>query len=144
MKHLMLGALLAGYATLATAEDTQNMRTFLFIGTSNSAAAWFDGSQVRLVQLESHDPIMPTATHLDRELTLLTGEAAVEQYIEENRDRIVELIEDEGGLADHVPSREDCGKLIQSIARPGDRVVVMGARDDTLTKFAEDLLAQLP
>ncbi len=38
MKHLILGALMAGYATLATAEDTQNMRTFLFIGTSNSAA----------------------------------------------------------------------------------------------------------
>ena len=38
MKHLMLGALLAGYATLVNAEDSQNMRTFLFIGTSNSAA----------------------------------------------------------------------------------------------------------
>lgn len=38
MKHLMLGVLLAGNATLATAEDTQDMRTFLFIGTSNSTA----------------------------------------------------------------------------------------------------------
>ncbi|MFP6808894.1 MAG: Hsp70 family protein [Pseudomonadales bacterium] len=60
-------------------------------GTSNSAAAWFDGDQVRLVQLEESDAIMPTAMHLDRELLTLTGREAVEEYIEENRDRIVEL-----------------------------------------------------
>lgn len=58
-------------------------------------------------------------------------------------ERIIELIEAAGGLADHVPTREDCGKLIQSIAKPGDRIVVMGARDDTLTEFARDLLAGL-
>lgn len=34
---------------------------------------------------------MPTATHLDRDLVTTTGEEAVEQYIEENRNRIVEL-----------------------------------------------------
>lgn len=60
-------------------------------GTSNSAAAWYDGKQVHLVQLEADDAIMPTATHLDRELRTKTGQAAVQQYIEENRDRIVEL-----------------------------------------------------
>ncbi|MCB2085490.1 MAG: UDP-N-acetylmuramate--alanine ligase [Sphingomonadaceae bacterium] len=58
-------------------------------------------------------------------------------------ERIVEMIEEAGGLADHVPSREDCGKLIASIAKPGDRIVVMGARDDTLTLFAKYLLASL-
>ncbi|XOV89055.1 MAG: Hsp70 family protein [Pseudomonadota bacterium] len=60
-------------------------------GTSNSAAAMFDGKVVTLVQLEETAAIMPTATHLDRELRTKTGIAAVEQYIEENRDRIVEL-----------------------------------------------------
>lgn len=60
-------------------------------GTSNSAAAYYDGEQVRLVQLESTDAIMPTATHIDRELKTTTGDAAVRQYIDENRDRIVEL-----------------------------------------------------
>jgi len=63
----------------------------LDFGTSNSAAAWYDGQRVHLVQLEEGAPIMPTATHLDRELATLTGEAAVTRYIEENRDRIVEL-----------------------------------------------------
>ena len=38
MKHLILGAILASCAALATAEDAPDMRTFLFIGTSNSAA----------------------------------------------------------------------------------------------------------
>ena len=60
-------------------------------GTSNSAAAWYDGEQVRLVSLEDKAAIMPTAIHLDRKLATLVGEAAVSQYIEENRDRIVEL-----------------------------------------------------
>lgn len=58
-------------------------------------------------------------------------------------ERIVQLIEDAGGLADHVPAREECATLIASIAKPGDRIVVMGARDDTLTQFAQDLLARL-
>ena len=42
-------------------------------GTSNSAAAWFDGTTVHLVQLESDEAIMPTATHLDRELRTKIG-----------------------------------------------------------------------
>ena len=63
----------------------------LDFGTSNSAAAWYDGEKVRLIPLEKCDAIMPTAMHLDRELITLTGEAAVTQYIDENRDRIVEL-----------------------------------------------------
>ncbi|MGB7406912.1 MAG: Mur ligase family protein, partial [Pontixanthobacter sp.] len=58
-------------------------------------------------------------------------------------ERIVSLIEEAGGLADYMPGREDCGKLIVSMAKPGDRVVVMGARDDTLTTFAEGLLERL-
>ena len=63
----------------------------LDFGTSNSAAAWYDGEHVRMIPLEKCDAIMPTAMHLDRELNTLTGEAAVTQYIDENRDRIVEL-----------------------------------------------------
>jgi len=58
-------------------------------------------------------------------------------------ERIVELITEAGALADHVPAREDCAKLIASIAKPGDRIVIMGARDDSLTKFAKKLFAKL-
>jgi hypothetical chaperone protein len=63
----------------------------LDFGTSNSAAAWFDGEAVHMVQLEPPYEIMPTATHLSRELKTKTGRAAVSQYIDENRDRMVEL-----------------------------------------------------
>lgn len=61
----------------------------------------------------------------------------------EGSDRIVRLIREAGGQAEHVPSREDCAARIAELARPGDRIVVMGARDDTLTIFARDLLARL-
>lgn len=61
----------------------------------------------------------------------------------EGSERIVRLIQEAGGKAHYIPSREDCGKRIVELARPGDRVAVMGARDDTLTAFAKDLLAAL-
>jgi UDP-N-acetylmuramate--alanine ligase len=58
-------------------------------------------------------------------------------------ERIVELIAAAGGKAEHVPAREDCGTRIVDIARAGDRVVIMGARDDTLSDFAKDVLGRL-
>jgi len=61
----------------------------------------------------------------------------------EGSERIVRLIREAGGSAEHIPERADCGRFIAGIARPGDRIVVMGARDDTLTVFAQDLLASL-
>jgi UDP-N-acetylmuramate--alanine ligase len=39
--------------------------------------------------------------------------------------------------------RAACGDRLIALARPGDRIVVMGARDDTLTEFASDLLRRL-
>jgi UDP-N-acetylmuramate--alanine ligase len=40
-------------------------------------------------------------------------------------------------------SRKDCGEAALSLARPGDRIVVMGARDDSLSDFAHSLLKSL-
>lgn len=62
----------------------------------------------------------------------------------EGSERIVKLIEQAGGSAEYIPERAECGRRIAAIARPGDRVVVMGARDDSLTDFARKLLAALP
>ncbi len=42
-----------------------------------------------------------------------------------------------------LPTREDCGDWLIQHAKAGDRVLVMGARDDTLSVFARDLLARL-
>ena len=62
----------------------------------------------------------------------------------EGSERIVRLIGEGGGTARQISAREDCAAHIVTIAQPGDRIVIMGARDDTLTQFAKDLLARLP
>jgi UDP-N-acetylmuramate--alanine ligase len=49
-----------------------------------------------------------------------------------------------GRRAEHVAERADCGDRLVELARPGDRIVIMGARDDTLSEFAADVLARLP
>ena len=58
-------------------------------------------------------------------------------------ERIVRLIREAGGQAEYIPGREACAARIAALAQPGDRVVIMGARDDTLALFARNLLADL-
>ena len=48
-----------------------------------------------------------------------------------------------GRQAEALADRAACGDRIVELARPGDRIVVMGARDDTLSTFAAELLARL-
>ena len=48
-----------------------------------------------------------------------------------------------GRNAEYIPTREDCGNRIVELARPGDRIVIMGARDDTLSAFAGDIVRRL-
>jgi UDP-N-acetylmuramate--alanine ligase len=58
-------------------------------------------------------------------------------------EQIVGLINAAGGHAQHCPTRAAAAEAIVAMAQPGDRVVVMGARDDTLAQFARDFLEQL-
>ena len=48
-----------------------------------------------------------------------------------------------GRTAEALPDRATCGDRIVELAQAGDRVIVMGARDDTLSEFAADLLERL-
>jgi UDP-N-acetylmuramate--alanine ligase len=48
-----------------------------------------------------------------------------------------------GRNAAYIPTREACGNRIIELARSGDRIVIMGARDDTLSGFASELLGRL-
>lgn len=48
-----------------------------------------------------------------------------------------------GRQAEALPTRADCGDRIVELAQPGDRIIVMGARDDTLSTFAAELLGRL-
>ena len=56
---------------------------------------------------------------------------------------IIEGVEAGGRSAFALQDRAACGDKLIELARPGDRIVVMGARDDTLTEFAKGLLQRL-
>ena len=68
-------------------------------GTTNSAAALFDGKHVALVELETSGPIMPSATYVDADLQTETGQAAIDRYIADNTGRTVELVPEVIGAA---------------------------------------------
>jgi UDP-N-acetylmuramate--alanine ligase len=48
-----------------------------------------------------------------------------------------------GRLAEHVAERVATADRLAELAQPGDRIIVMGARDDTLSVYAADLLERL-
>ncbi|MEO7276540.1 MAG: Mur ligase family protein [Sphingomicrobium sp.] len=48
-----------------------------------------------------------------------------------------------GRAAQHIADRAAIGSALVDKARPGDRILVMGARDDTLIKFAQSLVDEL-
>ena len=56
---------------------------------------------------------------------------------------IVAGITAKGGAAFAFTDRAACGDKLLALARPGDRIVVMGARDDTLSEFAAELVRRL-
>lgn len=56
---------------------------------------------------------------------------------------ITEGVAARGRQAEARPDRAACGDRLVALARPGDRIVVMGARDDTLSIFAAELLERL-
>lgn len=58
-------------------------------------------------------------------------------------DWLAETIRNRGGDATHVASRGELGGALLSEAANGDRIVIMGARDDTLSEFAAELVARI-
>ena len=48
-----------------------------------------------------------------------------------------------GRSAEALATREACGDRLAQLARAGDRIIVMGARDDTLSDFAAGLVRRL-
>ncbi len=48
-----------------------------------------------------------------------------------------------GRNAEALPTRDACGDRLIEMVRSGDRIIVMGARDDTLSTFAAGLLTRL-
>lgn len=71
--------------------NTRPLGIGLDYGTSNSATALFDGERVILVSLEDDTVIMPSATYINRDLIISTGQQAINDYIMANTGRKVEL-----------------------------------------------------
>jgi len=57
--------------------------------------------------------------------------------------QVASAIAARGRQAEALVDRAACGQRLLALARPGDRIVVMGARDDSLSLFAADLVAHL-
>ena len=58
-------------------------------------------------------------------------------------DWLVQAIHAAGGQAEHIPERAAIGERLVHEALPGDRIAILGARDDTLGEFAVELLGRL-
>jgi UDP-N-acetylmuramate--alanine ligase len=58
-------------------------------------------------------------------------------------DEIAEAVRGRGRKAEAYVDRAACGDRLVAEARPGDVIAVMGARDDTLSTFAAELLARV-
>ena len=58
-------------------------------------------------------------------------------------DWLAEQVRAQGRDAVHIPERAAIGEALHAEARPGDRIVVMGARDDSLSEFAAQLVERL-
>ena len=58
-------------------------------------------------------------------------------------DAIVAGVVAAGRKAEHIADRAACAEALLALAKPNDRIIIMGARDDTLATFAVDLLARL-
>ena len=52
-------------------------------------------------------------------------------------------IQKQGRSAECFETRDACGDRLVDLAQSGDRIVIMGARDDTLSEFAADVLSRL-
>lgn len=48
-----------------------------------------------------------------------------------------------GRKAEVYDTRPECGDRLVELAQPGDRIIIMGARDDTLSEFAADVLSRV-
>jgi UDP-N-acetylmuramate--alanine ligase len=58
-------------------------------------------------------------------------------------DWLASAVRSEGGEAEHIPERPAIADALVAHAQDGDRILIMGARDDSLSEFAAELVARL-
>ncbi|MDG2273778.1 MAG: Hsp70 family protein, partial [Halioglobus sp.] len=74
-----------------TTQKSSRLGIGIDFGTSNSAAAVFDGEHVTLIKLAAPDSVMPSANYIDRAYQSSIGQLAIDDYISGNIGRKVEL-----------------------------------------------------
>ena len=52
-------------------------------------------------------------------------------------------MKERGREAEHIAERASIGEALVAEAKAGDRILIMGARDDTLIDFAQGLVEQI-
>ena len=80
-----------------------------------------------------------------RDLLLLSDPVYQGGTVDRSRgsDWLADAVRAAGGSAEHIPERSAIGERLLAEARPGDRIAVLGARDDTLSEFAAELVGNL-
>jgi UDP-N-acetylmuramate--alanine ligase len=58
-------------------------------------------------------------------------------------DWLAEQVKKRGRAAAHIAERTTIGDALVTDANEGDRILIMGARDDTLIDFARELVERL-
>jgi UDP-N-acetylmuramate--alanine ligase len=58
-------------------------------------------------------------------------------------DWLAEQLHSRGKTADYIAERSGIGEALVAEAQPGDRILIMGARDDTLIDFARELVERI-
>lgn len=121
------------------------------ISASLSALKAFEGRLIVMFQMHGYGPLKLMGPQIARSFAALLGPEDLVYmcdplYLGGTADQsvgIASVVEAIGDRAVYHPTRESCAEDIARIARPGDRVVVMGARDDTLSAYAQDLLRMI-
>ena len=88
-------------------------------GTSNSAAATFDGEEVRTLEVDPGEHVIPTALYLSQSLQAEVGRAAIDAYLRDNVGRVIELVREQVGEIEVTVSG---GDLIQGPASEGGAI----------------------
>lgn len=75
----------------STSQEPSRIGVGIDFGTSNSAAAVFDGEQLTLIKLAAPDSVMPSANYINKSYQSSVGQLAINEYIDGNVGRKVEL-----------------------------------------------------
>ena len=121
------------------------------IAATLSALKQFDGRLLIVFQMHGYGPLKlmwkdlaaSFADHLGPDDRVFMPDPL---YLGGTVDRSIgskQVVAEIGNRAEWAENREIAGARAVAMAQPGDRIIVMGARDDTLSDFAQNILNSL-